>query len=80
MITPEDPREPYIAAAEPSLRTFIDSISLGSTLSRDAPTTPSTTTRGEIFAPTVERPLKRIVAEAFGFPPLLYILNPATFP
>ena len=78
-ITPLDAREPYIARAEASFNTSIDSISPGFISIRLAPfVTPSTTTNGSLF-PIVLTPRIRI----FAFDPaspLVVTITPAIFP
>jgi len=58
----------------------MDSMSDGSITFRDAPITPSIITRGSVFAPSVERPRRRIDGVPFGSPPGWAICKPATLP
>ena len=67
--TPFEPLEPYIAVADASFKTSIDSMSFGCGIT--APTKPSTTISGALLALIEVFPLIFMLMGAPGSPPLL---------
>src|SRR5690606_7325746 len=80
MMTPPDPREPYIAADDASFSTSIDSTSFILTLFMLAPGNPSITTRGSLLAEMDPAPLTRMIGGAPGLLLVLDMFTPARRP
>ena len=79
IITPLVPRVPYIAVADPSFNTSIDSISSGATVLNE-PGTPSTSISGCVDPINVDVPRNITEVLAVGSPVGNDICSPATFP
>ena len=75
-ITPPAPLDPYIAVAEASFKTSIDSISLGCTLDILPPCIPSIIISGSLAALIELTPRIRIDTLEFGEASLLTISTP----